>query len=61
MDCRRPQWIIGFGLLILANIIRSAGVFNTFNNTPADIGWLVGMAGKLLVGILAIATKVWDR
>jgi hypothetical protein len=52
--------IIGFGLLIVANILQMAGVFKTDNNTPAGIGWLVQMAGMVLVGILAIAARVWD-
>jgi hypothetical protein len=52
--------IIEFGLLVLANFLQMAGVFNTDSNTPAGVGWLVEMAGKVLVGILAIAAKVWD-
>jgi hypothetical protein len=52
--------IIGFGLLIVANILQMAGVFNTENNTPAGIGWLVQMSGMVLVGILTIAVKAWD-
>jgi hypothetical protein len=38
--------IIGFGLLILANIIQLAGMVTTDNNTLAGIGWLAQMAGS---------------
>lgn len=51
--------IIGFTLLILANIFQLAGLYTTDNNTWAGIGWLVEMAGMVLVGILVVAAKVW--
>jgi hypothetical protein len=52
--------IIGFVLLILANIIQLAGMVTTENNTLAGIGWLAQMAGMVLVGILTIAAKTWS-
>src|SRR5512146_3336672 len=51
--------IIGFALLILANVFQLAGLYTTDNNTWAGIGWLVEMSGMVLVGILVVAAKVW--
>jgi hypothetical protein len=51
--------IIGFAMLIVANILQVSGVYTTDTNTLAGIGWLVEMAGMVLVGILAIAAKTW--
>lgn len=51
--------IIGYGLLILANILQMAGLFTTANNSLAGIGWVVQMVGMLVVGILTIAAKTW--
>jgi hypothetical protein len=52
--------IIGFVLLILANIIQAAGLVTTDTNTLAGIGWLAQLAGMVLVGILTIAAKSWQ-
>jgi len=52
--------IIGFVLLILANILQIAGMFTTDTNTPAGIGWMVQLSGMVLVAILTIAAKVWS-
>jgi hypothetical protein len=51
--------IIGFGILILANILQLAGVYTTQTNTPAGIGWMAELSGMVVVGILAIAAKTW--
>lgn len=51
--------IIGFVLLILANIMQLAGMVTTDNNTLAGIVWLAQMGGMVLVGILTIAAKTW--
>lgn len=51
--------IIGFLLLILANIMQLAGMVTTENSTVAGIGWLLQLAGMVLVGILTIAAKTW--
>ena len=51
--------IIGFLLLILANIVQLAGLVTTEGNTVAGFGWLVQMAGMVVVGILTIAAGNW--
>jgi hypothetical protein len=51
--------ILGFGLLVVANIIQLAGMVTTENNSLAGVGWLVQMAGMVVVGILTIAAGIW--
>jgi hypothetical protein len=51
--------MIGFVLLMLGNLVQLAGAVTMDNNPLANFGWLVQLAGMLVVGILVIAAKTW--
>jgi hypothetical protein len=51
--------IIGFILLVLAGIVQLAGLTTAEDNMLAGAGWLVQMAGMVVVGILTIAAGIW--
>jgi hypothetical protein len=52
--------MIGFALLILSGIVGLVAPVASENDTLAGIGWVVQMAGMVLVGILTIAAKRWQ-
>ena len=50
--------IIGFALLIVGSILQLAGIADD-QSWLFGVGWIVQMAGMVLVGILVIAAKRW--
>jgi len=50
--------IIGFGLLAVGSVLQLAGIVDD-QSTFFGVGWVVQMAGMLLVGILTIAARRW--
>jgi hypothetical protein len=53
--------MIGFAAFVLGDGLRAAGLLTTetLYSTLAGIGWIMMLAGMLIVGILTIAAKSW--
>ncbi|MFN8472012.1 MAG: hypothetical protein U0822_07465 [Anaerolineae bacterium] len=52
--------MLGFALMIVGSLLDLTGLAVPTNNGPVAVGWLLIMAGTLLVALLTLFSPVWS-